>query len=65
VSERKEVLTTSEAAEYLGVSVWTVRQMAHDNQLPGKKIGRAWRFSRAALLEWLAYPEPRLEARKD
>lgn len=50
----KEVLNAEEAAELLEVSVWTVRDMAHRRELPARKIGRAWRFSRQALLEYLA-----------
>ena len=50
----KEVLTAEEAAELLEVSVWTVRDMAHRRELPARKIGRAWRFSRQALLDHLA-----------
>lgn len=49
----KDVLTTEEAAQFLEVSVWTVRQMAHNAELPARKVGRAWRFSRQALLDWL------------
>ena len=50
----KEVLNAEEAAELLEVSVWTVRDMAHRHELPARKIGRAWRFSRQALLDYLA-----------
>ncbi len=51
--QTKEVLDVEEAAELLGVSVWTVRDAASKGELPGRKVGRAWRFSRQALLDWL------------
>lgn len=49
----KEVLTVKEAAELLEVSVWTVSSAAHKGELPARKVGRAWRFSRKALIDWL------------
>lgn len=54
----KEVLTLEETAKWLGVKPETVRQQAKAGFLPGRKIGRAWRFSRAALLEWLKGEDP-------
>jgi excisionase family DNA binding protein len=53
MDNKKEVLNVEEAAKLLGVSVWTVREEAHAGRLPARKIGRAWRFSRQALLEHL------------
>lgn len=53
VEQTKEVLDVQEAANLLGVSVWTVRDAANKGELPARKVGRAWRFSRQALLEWL------------
>ena len=49
----KEVLDVQEAADLLGVSVWTMRDAANKGEVPARKVGRAWRFSRQALLEWL------------
>lgn len=51
--ENKEVLNADEAAELLGVSPWTVREQAKAGKIPGRKIGKEWRFSRTALLEFL------------
>ncbi|MDP8927935.1 MAG: helix-turn-helix domain-containing protein [Actinomycetota bacterium] len=50
----KDVLTAEEAAEYLAVSVKTIRQLARAGRLPGRHVGKEWRFSRKALLDWLA-----------
>lgn len=49
----KDVLTAEEAAEFLQFSAYTVRELAREGKLPGRKVGKEWRFSRAALLEWL------------
>jgi excisionase family DNA binding protein len=49
----KEVLNADEAAEFLGFNPYTVREKARLGEIPGRKIGREWRFSREALLEWL------------
>lgn len=54
MSEKKEVLNVEDVAELLDVSVWTVRDLAHRGELPAKKVGRAWRFSRQALLDYLS-----------
>jgi excisionase family DNA binding protein len=49
-----EVLTTTQLAELLQVDEDAVRALARRGELPGRKIGRDWRFSRAAVLRWLA-----------
>jgi len=63
---RKEVLTIEEAAELLGVSVKTFNKVLHSENIPGRKIGREWKFSRQALIDWIGagrsddfYREPR------
>ena len=49
----KEVLSAEEAAEYLGFNPVTIRQKARSGEIPGRKVGKEWRFSRRVLLEWL------------
>jgi excisionase family DNA binding protein len=49
-----EVLNAEQAAELLGIGLVTVRRLAKDGKLPARKVGKEWRFNRAALLEWLA-----------
>lgn len=56
VSER-DVLTADDAAQLLRVSAKTVKRMAGEGKLPAQRVGRAWRFSRVAVLEWLAEGE--------
>jgi excisionase family DNA binding protein len=49
----KDVLTIEEAAELLGVSVKTFNKVLHGENVPGRKIGREWKFSRQALIDWI------------
>ena len=53
MQEDAEVLTAEEAAHLLRVSTKTILTLARDGILPGEKVGRAWRFVRADLLEHL------------
>ena len=47
----KEFLDTVELAQWLGVPEYTVTREAREGRLPGRKVGRGWLFSRAAILE--------------
>jgi excisionase family DNA binding protein len=54
-----DVLTLEQLAELLQVDEKTVRALAAKGELPGRKLGREWRFSREAVLDWLATPARR------
>jgi excisionase family DNA binding protein len=54
--ELGEVLDADEAAVLLRVTPQTVRNLAAKGQLPGKKVGKEWRFSRSGLIAWLSEP---------
>jgi excisionase family DNA binding protein len=58
-AEHAEVLTLAETAQLLRVSEDAVRELASQGDLPGRKVGRRWRFSRQAVIEWLATPHGR------
>lgn len=49
-----DVLTSEEAADYLRVSVRTLHRLARAKDVPGTKVGRAWRFRAADLDAYLA-----------
>jgi excisionase family DNA binding protein len=49
-----EVLSSEEAAELLQVDLQTVLELSEAGELPGRKLGGDWRFSRSAVLRWLA-----------
>jgi excisionase family DNA binding protein len=51
---QQDVLTPEQAAELLQVSEDEVVELAEAGKLPGRRIGAAWRFSRPALIAWLA-----------
>src|SRR3954454_3507867 len=48
-----EVLTLPEAADLLQAEEDVVEAMASGGELPGRKLGDQWRFSRIALIDWL------------
>jgi excisionase family DNA binding protein len=53
---RKEpaaVLTLGETAELLQTTDAAVVELAEAGELPGRKVGGEWRFSRTAVLHWL------------
>ena len=52
--EDNDILTLEEASELFKVSTKTFLKMLREEDLPARKIGREWRFSRQALLEWMA-----------
>ena len=53
-SNDREILNIDEAAHLLGVSVKTFNKVLHSESLPARKIGREWKFSRQALIDWVA-----------
>ncbi len=40
-------------AKYLGVSGRTIYRLAEKGELPGSKVGRQWRFEKAAIDQWV------------
>jgi len=48
-----EVLTAGEAAALLRVEERQLAEAAAHGDVPGRRIGAEWRFSREALLAWL------------
>ena len=54
-----EVMNVEQAAQFLQIDEAVVVEMAEAGKLPGRRLGAAWRFSRAALVAWLSEPEKR------
>jgi len=50
----REILNIDEAAQLLGISTKTFQKVLRDGEVPGRKIGREWKFSRRALIDWVA-----------
>ena len=49
VPQDKEILNAQEAAIVLGISERLLLRLARDDEIPGKKLGREWRFLRSAI----------------
>jgi excisionase family DNA binding protein len=49
-----EVMNVEQTAALLQVDDKVVLELAESGELPGRKLGSAWRFSREAVLAWLA-----------
>jgi excisionase family DNA binding protein len=54
MAEDGDVLTAEQAARFLRVSTKTLLRLAREGDLPGRKIGREWRFAKSELLALLA-----------
>jgi hypothetical protein len=54
-----EVMNAEQAGQFLQIEEQVVIDLAERGKLPGRKLGQVWRFSRAALVAWLAGPESR------
>jgi excisionase family DNA binding protein len=52
-----EILTPAQLAGLLQVDEELVVELAEKQELPGRKIGEEWRFSREAIRAWLADEE--------
>lgn len=50
---RVDVLTASEVAELIRIPSSTVYDLARRGILPGHRVGRAWRFVRSEVEDWL------------
>ncbi|HTE04683.1 MAG TPA: helix-turn-helix domain-containing protein [Planctomycetota bacterium] len=49
----QEILNIDGAAAFLGVSVKTFSKVLREGDVPGRKVGREWKFSRQALVDWV------------
>lgn len=47
------MLTAEQLADLVQLDPKTVRSLAARGEIPGRKLGREWRFSRQAVLDWL------------
>ncbi|MCL5046949.1 MAG: helix-turn-helix domain-containing protein [Actinobacteria bacterium] len=50
----KEILTLEQAGLLFQVSTKTLLKLLREEKVPARKIGREWRFSRQALIDWVA-----------
>jgi excisionase family DNA binding protein len=47
------VMTIEDLSEYLKISRSTLYKLAQEGKLPSQKVGRHWRFHKAAIDKWL------------
>lgn len=52
--DNEQVFTVDELADYLKVSKSTLYKQLAFGKVPGQKIGKHWRFRKAAIDRWLA-----------
>ncbi len=55
--QRREVLDVEGAAGLLDMSEEAVRRLSRLGKIPGRKVGREWRYSRERLLRWIGGEE--------
>jgi excisionase family DNA binding protein len=53
----EEIITPAEVASLLRIHVKTVYRLAEEGLIPGKKIGRSWRFRKSSVLELISHEE--------
>ena len=53
-SEEVSVMTVDEVAKYLRIPRSSLYKLAQEGRIPCQKVGRHWRFRRAAIDEWLS-----------
>lgn len=61
----EEIITPNEVAALLRIHVKTVYRLAEGGQIPGKKIGRSWRFLKSSVLELISSDEGEAVVVKD
>lgn len=52
-----DIITIKEVAEYLKIKEKTAYALAAKGEIPGFKVGGAWRFKRSALEKWIEKQE--------
>jgi excisionase family DNA binding protein len=55
VDDLPDVLNLNEAAAMLRIRPRTLSGLAQTGEVPGRKLGKAWRFSRQGLDDWLSH----------
>ena len=56
-----DILTVDELHLYLKIPKPTLYNLAQHGRIPAAKVGRHWRFRKAAIDEWLDSRAPRLQ----
>ena len=54
--EPHAVLTIDELSQYLKIAKSTLYKLAQEGRIPAQKVGKHWRFRKAAIDRWLEAP---------
>jgi excisionase family DNA binding protein len=54
IEKVSDVMKIGELAEYLKLPKQTVYKLAQVGKVPGRKVGRQWRFHKDAIDRWLS-----------
>lgn len=49
----REIINANQASDLLGIPEKTIRRLARNGIVPGRKAGRVWLFSKSHLIEWV------------
>ncbi|MDY4948602.1 MAG: helix-turn-helix domain-containing protein, partial [Clostridium cadaveris] len=49
-----DILNLEQACDFLSVSERTLIKLLREEHIPARKIGREWRFSKTALMNWIS-----------
>lgn len=49
-----DILNLEQACDFLGVGERTLIKLLREEHIPSRKIGREWRFSKSALMNWIS-----------
>ena len=55
-----QIMTTKELAVYLRLHQITICKLSKEGKIPSIRIGRAWRFDKEVIDEWIAKGEERV-----
>ena len=56
-TQTDSVMTIDELAVYLKTAKSTLYKVIQEDRLPGRKVGRQWRFLREAVDAWLSHSQ--------
>ena len=54
VENSPEIMTITELAQYLRISLSSLYKLAQDGKIPAQKVGKHWRFHKQTLTDWVA-----------
>jgi excisionase family DNA binding protein len=57
-TELRPLMTLQEVCVWLKYTEQTVKKLAQKGKIPGRKIGKSWRFDREELAKWVQEQRP-------